>query len=157
MPSLLEVVFENVVENNVTRFLMLLIAGAEKIVNVQCSEDIRLIVASDIDATALDSVLSFQGSVTVLINLDDVKVGSIIVPKLLLRLVKYGEQYDIDLNFDPNDLENLDMLTLVTELHDHARKIASEHDVKTFFGGIEPAVDEATRYFTNDELGPVLI
>lgn len=157
MSSLLEIVFENVVESNVTRILMLLIARAEKIVNVQCSEDISLIVASDLDPTALDSVLSFQGSVTVLINLDDVKVGGIILPKVLLRLVKYGEQYDIDFNFDPNDLENLDMLTLVTELHYHAKKIAIEHDVKTFFGGIEPAVDEGTRYFTNDALGPVLV
>lgn len=103
MSSLLEVVYEDVVENNVTRLLMIVIAEAGKIVNVQCSEDIRLWKASDLDATAFGSVLRIQGSVTVSINLDDLKIGGVILLKVLLRLVKYGKKYDIDFNFDSNE------------------------------------------------------
>ena len=157
MSSLFEVVFENVVKSNVIRLLLLLIAGAGRIVNAQCSEDIRLIVAGELDAKALDSVLNFQGDVTLSINLGDLKVGGVILPKVLLRLVKYGEQYDIDFNFDSNELENVDMMSLVTQLHDHAKEIARDNDVDTFFGGMEPASDEDTRYFTNNDFGPLLI
>ncbi len=157
MSSLLEVVFENIVRSNVIRLLLLLIAGSDRIINVQCSEDIRLIVGGELDAKALDSVLNFQGNVTVLINLSDLKVGGITLPKVLLRLVKYGEQYDIDFNFDSNELESMDMMSLVTELHDYAKEIARDNDVGTFFGGMEPASDVDTRYFTNDDFGPVSI
>lgn len=157
MSSLFEVVFENIAKSNVIRLLLLLIAGAGKIINAQCSEDIRLIVSGELDVKALDSVLNFQGGVAVLINLDYLKVGGVILPKVLLRLVKYGEQYDIDFNFDSNDLENVDMMSLVTELHDHAKEIAKDHDVGAFFGGMEPAADEDTRFFTNNDWGPMSI
>ncbi|MEJ2754313.1 MAG: hypothetical protein P8104_00355, partial [Gammaproteobacteria bacterium] len=61
MSSLFEVVFENVFKRNVVRLMLLLIAGAGRIVNAQCSEEIRLIVSGELDANALNSVLNFQG------------------------------------------------------------------------------------------------
>ena len=157
MSNLFEVVFENVVKSNAIRLLMLLTAGAGRIINAQCSEDVRLIIAGELDANALDSILNFHGDVTVLIRLNEMKVGDIILPNVLLRLVKYGELYDIDFNFDSNEFENVGMMNLVTELHDYVKEIARNHNVDTFFGGMEPAWDEDTRYFTNDNLGPLSI
>ncbi|GFO76319.1 hypothetical protein BPLS_P4024 [Bathymodiolus platifrons methanotrophic gill symbiont] len=153
MSDLFEVVFENIVKNNVIQLLMLLISKAGRIINVQCSEDIRLIVEGSLDAKALDSVLNFNGSVTVFINVTDMTFGSIILPNVLLRLVKYDEKYDIDFNFDSNEMKNTDMMNLVTDLHYHAKEIAKGHDVGALFGGLEPASDEDTRYFTNNDLG----
>ena len=155
MSSLFEVVFENVVKSNVIRLLMLLIAGAGRITNIQCSENIRLIIEGDLDVKALDSVLSFHGDVTVLINLVDMKIGGVTLPKVLLRWVKYGDLYDIDFNFDSNDLEDMGMMNLVTALHGDIKEIAKDNGVVAFFGGMEPASDEDTRYFTNDVLGPL--
>jgi hypothetical protein len=157
MSNLLEVVFENVCTRNVGQLLLSLIAGAGRIVNAQCSEDIRLIVSGELDANALNFVLKFQGDVNLSINIGDLEFGGVILPNVLLRLVKYGEQYDIDLNFDPYELENVDMMGLVKQLHDHAKEIARDSGVDTFFGGMEPASDKDTRYFTNDDFGPLLI
>lgn len=157
MSSLFEVVFENIVKSNVIRLLTILIEGAGRIDNAQCSEDIKLIAEGKLDITRLISVLNFQGDVTLLINLDDLKIGGVILPRVLLRLVKYGEQYDVDFNFDVNDLEDVRMMYLVTELHVYAKEMARDHDMETFFGGMEPASDESSRYFTNGKLGPVSI
>lgn len=157
MSSLLEVVFENVIQRNVGRLLLLLIAGAGRIVNAQCSEDIVLIVSGKLDANALNSVLNFQGDVALSVSLSNLKFGGVIFPKVLVRLVKYGEQYDIDFNFDPDELEGVDMMSLVKQLHDHAKEIARDSEVDTFFCGMEPASDKDTRYFTNDDFGPLLI
>jgi hypothetical protein len=156
MSSLFEVVFENIVKNRVIRLFMFLIAESDRIICAQCSEDVRLIVAGEIDTKALDSILNYNGDVTVLVNLDDMKVGNLILSKVLLRLVKYGERYDIDFNFDSNELENEGMMRLIKELHDYAKNVARDNEVSVFFGGIEPASDEDSRYFTNDELGPLL-
>jgi hypothetical protein len=114
-----------------------------------------LVIADELDVKALDSILSFHGDVTVIINLDDMKVGGLILPKVLLRLVKYGERYNIDFNFDSNELENVSMVSLATEFHDHTKEIARNNGVDNFFGGMEPASDEDTRYFTNNDLGPL--
>lgn len=157
MSSFFEVVFENVFKRNVGRLLLLLIAGAGRIVNVQCSEDIRLIDSGELDASALNSLLNFQGDVTLSINLSDLKFGGVIIPNALLRLVKYGELYDIDFNFDPDEFKDVARMSLVKQLHDHAKEVAIDSEIDTFFGGMEPASDKDTRYFTNDDFGPLLI
>lgn len=155
MSSLLEVVFENVHKNNVIRLLMLQIAASSKVINVQCSEDIELMNGDELDVNALSYLLSFDGDVSALINLNDMKINGITMPNVLLRLVKYSEQYDIDFNFDSDEIDNIDMTILVAELHHHAKEVARDHNIANFFCGMEPASDEDTRYFTNESLGPL--
>lgn len=154
MSSLLEVVFENVLKTKVTQLLMLLVATS-RIVNVQCTEDIELMNEGKLDVNSLSSLLSFDGDVSALVSLNDMNIGSITLPSVLLRLVKYGDHYDIDFNFDSEEVEKIDMTALVEELHHHAKRIAGDHSMPEFFCGMEPASDEDTRYFTNETLGPL--
>ena len=155
MSGLLEVVFENVLKSKVIQLLMMLITASGRIINVQCSEDIELMNEGELDVDSLSSLLSFDGDVSVLFNLNDMKIGSIILPNVLLRLVKYGVRYDIDFSFESEEIENVDMTTLVAELHNHAKEVAKNHNMADFFCGMEPAFDEDTRYFTNECLGPL--
>ena len=39
------------------------------------------------------------------------------------------------------------------KLHEHFSAIGKEYQVPNWFGGIEPASDEDTRYFTSDDFG----
>lgn len=155
MSSLLEVVFEGVLKTKVIQLLMLLVTASRRIIDVQCSEDIELMNDGELNLDSLSCLLSFNGDVSALISLDDMSIGSITLPNVLLRLVKYGEHYDIDFNFDSGEIKNIDMAELVTELHHHARWIARDHSMAEFFCGMEPASDEDTRYFTNEILGPL--
>nr|WP_321442958.1 hypothetical protein [uncultured Cohaesibacter sp.] len=155
MSVLLEVVFENIQKTKVVQLFMLLVMASIRVVNVQCSEDADLMKEDELDVDSLSSLLNFDGDVSVLVGLNDMNIGDVTLPNVLLRLVKYGDCYDIDFNFDTEEVENTDMAELVAELHHHAQQIAAEHCMAEFFCGMEPASDEYTRYFTNENLGPL--
>ena len=121
MLSLLEVVFENVLKTKVIQLFVLLVMASRRVVNVQCREDIELMNEGELDVDSLSSLLNFDGDVSVLVSLNDMNIGGVTLPNVLLRLVKYGDCYDIDFNFDTEEVENTDMTALVAELHHHAQ------------------------------------
>lgn len=155
MRNLLEVVFEGVLKSSVIQLLMLLVNSSKCIINTQCSENIDLQFKDKLSEDALDKVLSFESDVSVLINLQNLTTENIELPKVLLRLVKYGEQYDIDFNFEVDTLDDANLKLLITSLHHDVNKIAIAHNVDRFYCGLEPASDESTRYFTNGNMGPL--
>ena len=155
MSSLIEVVFENIAKRNATQLLMTLITSAKQTVSTQCSEDVAIMDGEKLNTIILNSALNYKDNLTALFNLRELKVGGTVLPKVLLRLVKYADQYDIDFNFDKSGLDNQNLMPLITELQNFANNLATDYDVKNVFGGMEPASDEDTRYFTNKVLGPL--
>lgn len=155
MTNLFEVVFERVNKTYVVQILIRLISDAKRIVGVECTEDIALMDDGQLNMESLESVLSFNGDVSILIELDDMKAGNAILPSVLLRLVKYDDQFDVDFNFDADELKNMDVALLMTYLHSYVKDVAKECNVGHFFGGMEPASDKSTRYFTNQVAGPL--
>jgi hypothetical protein len=155
MKNLFEVVFEGVNKNYVVRILNRLISSAKHIIDVDCSEDIVMIRNGIIDMEALQSVLNFNGSVSIFIKLQSVEAGNVILPFVLLRLVKYGDQFDVDFNFNSDEISNMDVASLMKYMHRYATDVARESEVKHFFGGMEPASDKGTRYFTDQIYGPL--
>ncbi len=153
MSNLLEVVFENVSKVNVSQLLLCLVYSAKCIISADTSEDIELLDEGKLNKPAVESLISFSGDVTALIQLEEMKVDGIVLPLVLLRLVKYNDLYDIDFNFDCAELKHIDMSKLIKALHMSTSSLAKENDVKNWFAGMEPASDENTRYFTNNELG----
>jgi hypothetical protein len=154
MSNLLEVVFENVSKVNVSQLLLYLVYSAKRIVSADTSEDIELLEdKGKLNKQAVESLISFSGDVTALIKLEEMKVDGIVLPLVLLRLVKYNDLYDIDFNFDRAELKHTDMPKLIKALHMSTSSLAKEYEVKNWFAGMEPASDENTRYFTNNELG----
>lgn len=151
--NLIEVVFENVIRSYIMKLLNMLILSTQKINDIQCSENINLFTDGQLSKKQLDRFLDFGGDATVLINMQAMNVGDIVLPTVQLRLVKYGNQYDIDFNFDSNELVNIDTMLLIKEVHSFSKNLAYKHSITSFFCGMEPASDEDTRYFTNEELG----
>ncbi len=155
MTNLIEVVFENVAKNCVIKLLSLLILSSEKVLGVDCSENIAVFEGSEISDKEVEEFLSFDGDVTVFVNIGAMRLESLVLPKVQLRLLKYANQYDIDFNFDSNELDGISTTILIKQLHACVKKLAMNCNVSSFFGGMEPASDEDTRYFTNEELGPL--
>ena len=155
MANLIEVVFEHIGKSCVLQLLKLLITSLENVISIECTESLSLFKDEQLSEQGLEQFLGFESDVTVLIKIRSIDLGNIILPNLQLRLLKYEGQYDIEFNFDSNELENTTTMTLVKELHSHAKRVALECGVNDFYCGIEPASDEDTRYFTNDELGPL--
>ncbi len=155
MSNLFEVVFEDIPKSKVIPLLLSLIASSNRVINTRCSGGISFMDGDKISTSILESVLNFEGDISMLFDLQDMHVGSIDLPKVLLRLVKYTDKYDIDFNFDESEIDNKYIQSLIAELHDCAKKLASDYNIQNFFGGMEPALDEDTRYFTNEVLGPI--
>jgi hypothetical protein len=155
--NLIEVVFENIDKSCVMQLLALLILSAKNVTGIQCSEGIELFVNGNTSDEEFNRLLNFDGDISALINLQAMKVGDITLPNVLLRLVKYGDLYDIDFNFDSNELGSINMMQLLTELHRYAKGIALKYSVESIYAGMEPASDEDTRYFTDNEIGPLTL
>lgn len=90
-----------------------------------------------------------------IIKLSNLNIAGCIIPSVLLRLVKYEDQYDIDFNFDESDIADVGAAALMKKLHGYISELGKGYQVRDWFGGIEPASDEDTRYFTGSELGPL--
>ncbi len=157
MTNLIEVVFENVAENHVTKLLSLLVPSSEKVSEFECSEDIIVLESNKIFDKGVEEFLNFDGDVTALIIIENLTLGSLTLPKVQLRLLKYDNHYDIDFNFDSNRIKGMSTTTLMKQLHTQVKKLALSCNVTSFFGGVEPASDEDTRYFTNVGLGPLSV
>ena len=73
-----------------------------------------------------------------------------------VRVLRYGKDiYDVEINFLARDAEgSLD--ALIETLHEFAIRLADAHGVASFYAGIDPAMDEDTRFFTGTEQGPYM-
>lgn len=155
MADLLEVVLENISRSKVCQLLMLLLGYAGRIVEVQCSEGIELSSENDISEDDVRSFISLSEDASLIVKLNNLNIAGNIIPSVLLRLIKYGDQFDIDFNFDEADIAGMGTTALMKQLHVCVSELGKEYQVSDWFGGLEPASDEDTRYFTGSELGPL--
>lgn len=155
MSDLIELVFEDVAKNDVANFLISLLAGAKEIDRIECSEDKffgkKLIVSEEM----FSSLVEADCDLTTVFNVEELMLGETVLHEVLIRLVKYGGSYDVDLNFDPRSLVGGSKSAVLVQLHQYAKFIRSNFSLATFYCGLEPASDEDTRYFTDDEVGPL--
>lgn len=157
MTDIIEVVFENVDRNNVFKLLSFLVRSSEEILGVNCSENITMLEGGEISEKGLEKFLNFDGGLAVFVNVEDMSLENIVLPKVYIRLLKYESQYDIEFSFYFDELKGIGAAKLISELHGYVKRIAMNFNVPSFFGGMEPASDEDTRYFTNEELGPLAV
>lgn len=156
MAGLFEVVFEKIAKSKTIPIVQELIEKGGRIVSAECvfGESLNLIDAGDLDVKTLELFLNSQHSGIAIINLEYFRLGSVIFPDVLIRLEKYNGFFNVDFNFKPQDLKKESMETFVAELHKYSREVAKKFNLDTFFAGMDPAEDEETRFFTNDDLGP---
>lgn len=81
------------------------------------------------------------------------RLGSTVyIPMLLIRVIRFDGTVSIDFSFDmdwPNAIAAMPML------HRHFQQLKLLAGASTVFGGMEPAQDLDTRFFTDDERGPL--
>ncbi|WP_194868956.1 hypothetical protein [Pseudoalteromonas sp. PPB1] len=156
MAELLEIVIENVMRSHVCQLLTSLLKQAGKVLEVRCSEAIQLSSATDISTDDIASFISLSEDATLYIKLESLCIDGTNIPSVLLRLVKYNSHFDIDFNFDEDDIVSEETTVLMKKLQVYASKLVAGHEVGNWFGGIEPASDENARYFTRGSLGPLV-
>lgn len=155
MSDLIEVVLENISRSKVYQLLMVFLGSAGKVLEVQCSESIQLSSRTDISEDEIESFINLSDDASLIVKLSNLNIVDTIIPSVLLRVVKYDDQFDIDFNFDESNIADTGTTALMNKLHEYVSELGNEHQVGNWFGGIEPASDEDTRYFTGSASGPL--
>lgn len=155
MADLLEIVLEDISRSKVCPLLLILLGHAEHITEIRCSEEIKLSSDTNISEEEIKYFLSLMGDASLIIKLSSLNMADCKIPSVLLRLLKYGDRYDIDFNFDESDVADIGATGVMKKLQEYFTKLGEAYKVGNWFGGIEPASDENTRYFTGNELGPL--
>lgn len=90
------------------------------------------------------------------VPLDRVDIGlGVLLTGVHMRVLRYEDtRFDVEVNFIPRDAEISSASSWVDALHQYAVRLGRIHNVSSFFAGLDPAVDEKTRYFTGTEPGP---
>jgi len=86
-------------------------------------------------------------------EINGLRLGSTVyIPMLLIRVIRFDGTVSIDFSFDmgwPNVIAAMPML------HRHFQQLKLLAVPRTVFGGMELAQDLDTRFFTDDERGPL--
>ncbi|WP_139319611.1 hypothetical protein [Stenotrophomonas sp. TD3] len=81
------------------------------------------------------------------------RLGSAVyIPTLLIRVFKFEETISIDFSFD---MDWSNVAVAMPMLHRHFQQLKLLSGARTVFGGMEPAQDLDTRFFTDDARGPL--
>ena len=148
-----EVVFERVESGNLYPMLKSVAHCAEAISDLTISENVGGGFA-EINEQVIGSMISFQGEVCLVARMHFFKVSvELCLPLVLLRVIKYAGGVDVELSF--SGVLPVDARRLMVFMQCFSRSLSARFNVENFYGGLEPAVDVETRYFTGDAWGPL--
>jgi hypothetical protein len=68
--------------------------------------------------------------------------------KVRVRILRYDDQFDVEVNFVPRDTESASPEAMMDSLHRYAMRLSQRHHIGSYYAGIEPASDKETRFFT---------
>jgi hypothetical protein len=148
MTEAVEFVFEDVERSVVASLFVYLLSKSAEVVTFECTEDVG--EASANRGEILRAAIASMLDLSILAHVRQFEMGQAVIPSALVRMVKCGINFDIDVSFDAN------MCALdVANLQAHVLQIAEEFSIMLCYAGLEPAADSETRFFTNQEIGPL--
>lgn len=128
--------------------------GSQGLSGLAVSEDFGEVGPVEINKSLIDAIVAYEGDVCLTEQLHEFKVSEAIrVPLVLLRVIKYKDEVDVELSF--NKTPSLDVNKIMLAMQEYADALSREFNIKEFYGGLEPAADIDTRYFTGSALGSV--
>lgn len=154
MAELLEVVFEGVSQNVALPLLKKIISDATFVTGAECSEEIIVWRNNHIQWDAVKVAIDYDGDISVLVSVQGWDVSGALIDSALVRLVKYQDVFDIDISFDEKD-PGLCGIDVVETLFLYSRTIVEDFTFDNCYFGVEPASDEASRFFSNEKYGPL--
>jgi hypothetical protein len=120
-------------------------------------EAVALSIASELAGHAIEA--RSPEAETLDEEIEQLKISdSVVIKRPHVRVLCYGDRiYDVELNFSLADVDELVPGRLSVDLQTFAACLVKPFDSVSFFAGLEPASDEDTRIFTNEEMGPLTL
>ncbi|MFW3013093.1 hypothetical protein [Pseudomonas aeruginosa] len=155
MKELFELIFEGVNPSRLFSLLKEIESKSDRIFDFNFSEDF---FSSNVDIFSellIDSFLGFNGDLYFGVSMEGFNVkDGLKLPVVLLRVLKYQGEVDVGLFFYMNDFNSAGKVML--EFQKYMNEISADFGFENFYGGLEPASDQETRFFTNNRQGPLL-
>ncbi|WP_337057459.1 hypothetical protein [Pseudomonas sp. USHLN015] len=147
-----EVVLQQIAAGDLFMLLKLIEAESQELSNLAASEDFGKIDIAGINKALIDAFFAYEGDVCLTGKLRGFKISeAVCLPLVLLRVIKYKGEVDVELSF--NEIPSLDIGRIMLAMQVYADGLSKRFDIKEFYGGLEPAADIDTRYFTGGALG----
>ena len=153
MTSLFEIVFENIERKFVPAVISKFIGCADEVVSIQTDHQTPYFSKNSPDKFTNKLIESDKYSYA-LLTLKNMRVGKYLLSLVGLRMIKYENLFDVDVNFDFDTEDKREISLIIKSWHEYSINLSKEFDIKFFFGGMEPASDKDTRYFSNEKAGP---
>jgi len=149
-----EIVFQQVAVSDLHQLLELMKMDSQSLSELAVSEDFGKADSSKDSGILIDRFISYSGEICLTGKLHGFSFSEgMQLPLVFLRVIKYGGEVDVELSFDDTSLP--DISCVMRAAQKYASTLSKKFDVNEFYGGLEPAVDFDTRYFTGDFLGPL--
>lgn len=147
MDNVYEIVFEGVSKHDLYDFIRYIEMSAKSYTGLGVEgaegdkEQVEMFLSSSADTRLIEKLFFFK-------VFDDV-----CLPCAWLSVLKYGAIVDVELSFyGPSSIE---IDRFMRSMQRYAAAAAEKFCIKSFYGGLEPAQDLNTRYFTGNYFGPL--
>lgn len=153
MEDLIEVLFENIPQTNVVPMLHEILSLSSFYECVNCPPEMDKSMFSSF-STLEDILINLDDFITIY-TLKDIKTENQSIDHIVLRLIKFQNYFDIDFSFSEK-IDTDENRKLLKDIFNLSNQLRHKYFVFHCYAGMEPAIDEATRYFTDDKIGPLL-
>lgn len=72
-----------------------------------------------------------------------------------IRVTRGHNFSDLEINFESDAFVSKDKVKLITDFMNFSFEFANKYQIENYYCGLEPAVDEETRFFTKEKVGPL--
>ncbi len=151
MSEIIEITFETVQIEKVANLLINLVSSST-LSNYQISTDTPHIQIDLQGQNLFQDSITHSSDGTFYFNFLSFNLNGLHLSQAGLQIYKYINIYDLNMHVER---EEIAQKISVSKLHSWSKFLAHELKAKTFFCGYEPAIDEDTRFFSENTTGPL--
>ncbi|MBL8000020.1 MAG: hypothetical protein JNL32_15465 [Candidatus Kapabacteria bacterium] len=151
--DIIEIVFESVRLDKSIDFIMETIYNSE-LISYNCTVDYLTPELSTLTFDYLYETITAVPDGSFYFNFSQIVIEEVVFKHPGVQLLKYNDTYDINVHFESSDLNNNET---VLGLQKWSIILAEKLNTQIFYCGYEPAYDHNTRFFSRNNLGPILL
>jgi len=154
MANSYEVVLQQVASGDLFELLRAIEGSSKLLSDLALSEYIGAVSFENLNQGLIEAIVSSGREICLTGRLHEFSASpNICLPFVLLRVVKYREGVDVEFSFDDNPL--FDIGCVMSSMRIYCNDLLKRFYASELYGGLEPAIDVETRYFTGTISGPL--
>lgn len=153
MGQLIEIEFEGLSPDSLFKLYKELLNHLSDNEHLQAGDDCYKV--QDVSLDLMKELFARDSNYILTVDADYLKLGNTKINSPRINFSKYdGSKFEMNFNFELEMVDSISENECIKALHSFATRLAQKHSVVNYFCGLDPVVDEDTRFFTNEKVGP---